>query len=145
MTRDDEHLHLLSIFHYVVAALAGVFSLFPVIHLLVGIGMTAFSLIEPKETFPIAFVGIIFIAFASLWIILGLTFSICLLLSGRYLKRKTHYQYCLVMAGMECIFMPFGTVLGVFTIIYLVKEDVRAMFGGGLSSEKTIATSHDGV
>jgi hypothetical protein len=145
MTRDDEHLHLLGIFHYVVAALAGLFSLFPVVHLLVGIGMTAFSLIEPKETFPIAFVGIIFIVFASLWIIVGLTFSICLLLSGRYLKKKTHYKYCLVMAGIECIFMPFGTVLGVFTIIYLVKEDVKALFSGDFSNEQKLDASHDGV
>jgi hypothetical protein len=34
----------------------------------------------------------------------------------------------MAMAGIECVFMPFGTVLGVFTIIVLVREDVKAMF-----------------
>ena len=33
------------------------------------------------------------------------------------------------MAGIECIFMPVGTVLGVFTIIVLVRNSVKALFG----------------
>ena len=37
-------------------------------------------------------------------------------------------MYCLVMAGIECLFMPFGTVLGVFTIIVLMRESVKEMF-----------------
>ena len=32
MTRDEEHLRILSIFHYVVAGIVALFSLFPVIH-----------------------------------------------------------------------------------------------------------------
>ena len=41
MTQDDEHLRLLSIFHYVLAGLAGVFGLFPIIHLAVGLTLQA--------------------------------------------------------------------------------------------------------
>lgn len=37
-------------------------------------------------------------------------------------------MYCLVMAGIECMFMPFGTVLGVFTIIVLMRESVQKLF-----------------
>ena len=37
--QDEEHLRLLSIFHYVVAGLAGLFALFPPIHLLVGLAL----------------------------------------------------------------------------------------------------------
>ena len=33
------------------------------------------------------------------------------------------------MAGLECIFMPFGTVLGVFTIIVLMRDTVKELFG----------------
>jgi hypothetical protein len=33
------------------------------------------------------------------------------------------------MAGIECMFMPFGTVLGVFTIITLTREPVKQLFG----------------
>jgi len=37
-----------------------------------------------------------------------------------------------VMAGIECLFMPFGTVLGVFTILVLVRESVKPLFGVNL-------------
>ena len=143
-THDEEHLQLLSIFHFVVAIIAGLFSLFPVIHLLVGIGMTAFSFIEPKDTFPIAIVGIIFIVFATLWIAFGLAFTTCVLFTGRFLKMRMHYKYCLVMAGVECIFMPFGTILGVFTIVFLMKENVKNTFNPSVS-DPAVEGSHDGV
>jgi hypothetical protein len=32
------------------------------------------------------------------------------------------------MAGVACLFMPFGTVLGIFTIIVLVRPQVKALF-----------------
>jgi hypothetical protein len=45
----------------------------------------------------------------------------------------------MVMAGVECIFSPFGTVLGIFTIFVLMRESVKQMFGvnqtqGGVSA-----------
>ncbi len=36
--------------------------------------------------------------------------------------------FCLVVAGVECAFMPFGTVLGVFTIAVLMRESVKELF-----------------
>ncbi len=32
------------------------------------------------------------------------------------------------MAGVACMFMPFGTVLGVFTIIVLLRDSVKELF-----------------
>jgi hypothetical protein len=34
----------------------------------------------------------------------------------------------LVMACIECLFIPFGTILGVLTIVVLARESVRALF-----------------
>jgi hypothetical protein len=36
----------------------------------------------------------------------------------------------MVIAALLCMFMPFGTVLGVFTIIVLVRDSVKALFNG---------------
>jgi hypothetical protein len=33
------------------------------------------------------------------------------------------------MAGFACLFMPFGTLLGVFTIIVLQRDSVRRLYG----------------
>lgn len=75
------------------------------------------------------FLGWFFVIFAATWIVCGLTFAICLFLAGRYLDQRRRYLFCLVMAGLACMFMPFGTVLGVFTILVLVRPSVKELFG----------------
>ena len=128
MDRDDQTLQVLAIFHFVVAGFATLVSLFPTVHLLVGIGLLSGFFTDPKDPFPFALVGWIFVIGASFWIVLGLTFASLMVGAGRCLKARRRYQFCLVMAGVACIFMPFGTILGVLTILMLTKETVRAQF-----------------
>lgn len=125
---DDEQLKLLSIFHYVVAGLAGLFSLFPLFHLFFGIVMVRGGFDNPKDTFPVELMGWFFIIFSVCFICAGQAFAWCLFVAGRNLAARRRYTFCLVMAALACIFMPFGTVLGVFTIIVLTKEQVKARF-----------------
>jgi len=126
VTREDEHLRLLSIFHYVLAALAGLFSLFPLIHVTIGALMVSgrFESQTPDERL----FGWMFIAMGSAFMAGGLAFSVCLAVAGRYLSQRRHYMFCLVMAALACMFVPFGTVLGVLTIVTLQKESVRQLF-----------------
>lgn len=128
MSRDDDNLQVLAIFHFVVAGFATLVSLFPTVHLLVGIGLLSGFFTEPKDPFPYALIGWIFVIGASCWIVLGLVFAFLLVRAGRCLKARRRYQFCLVMAGVACIFMPFGTILGVLTIFVLTKESIRAQF-----------------
>ena len=130
MNQDEEHLKLLSIFHYVVAGMAGLFALFPIFHLIMGL-----VLIFASDKFssngsppPPEFVGWLFVIFAIVFISLGWTIAILILTTGRFLARHKHYQFCLVMACIECLFMPFGTILGVFTILVLVRSSVKPLF-----------------
>ncbi len=48
-----------------------------------------------------------------------------------YHGEELHYTYCLVVAALECLFMPFGTILGVFTIVVLMRHPLKALFEGG--------------
>ena len=59
---------------------------------------------------------------------MGLTRAAWAVFSGRCLAGGPRYLYCLVMGGVECIVLPFGAVLGIFTIIVLVKESVQDLF-----------------
>ena len=129
MSQHEEHLRLLSIFHYVVAAFASLFALFPVIHLVIGIAILTGKFADSSGGGEAKWLGGFFVAFASAWILMGLTFAVCLFLAGRDLARRTRYMFCLVMAGLECMFVPFGTVLGVFTIVTLTKDPVKELFG----------------
>ena len=128
MTQDVEHPRLLAIFHHGVSGIACLISFFPAIHLTVGILTVSGAFDEPKEQLPLEIMGRLFIASASLLILGGLTFSVCLFPAGRYLHKRRHYTYCLVMAALECMFMPFGTILGVFTLLVSVKSGVKELF-----------------
>jgi hypothetical protein len=131
MNRDEEHLRLIAIFHYVLAGLMTLFALFPVIHLCMGLfivfGVPHLAT-HPGETSPPAWFGWIFVAAASFFILLGLTMAILIFITARCLSRRKHYRFCFVMACVECALMPFGTVLGVFSITTLNRESVKPLF-----------------
>ena len=130
---DVEHLRLLSIFHYVVGAVTGVFSLLPIMHLVIGVAMVTGRFDGSQEPPPAVF-GWFFIVMALVFIICGLAFAACLVLAGRFLSRREHYLFCFVMAALACIFFPFGTVLGVFTIIVLSRPTVKELFTRSMSA-----------
>ena len=128
-SQDAQHLQLLSIFHYVVAGLAGMFALLPIFHLVIGLMIATESVGGSDQAIGQA-IGWMFVAFASAFILGGLAFAACLAVAGRFLATRSHYTFCLVMAAMACVFVPFGTVLGVFTLIVLVRPSVKAQFEG---------------
>jgi hypothetical protein len=128
MNSDLDHLRLLSIFHYIVGGLAAMFALFPIFHLAIGIGMVAGRFPDPTEQRDMQLFGWLFVAMAAMWILAALTFAMCLILAGRFLVRRAHYTFCFVIAALSCAFMPFGTILGVFTIVVLVRPSVQQLF-----------------
>jgi len=129
MDQDLEHLKILSIFHYVVGGLSALFACLPIIHLVVGIiFITTSSSPGANTNAPPAFIGWIFVCIAGAIILAGWTSAVCVVLAGRFLSRQTHYTFCLVVGAVECLFFPFGTVLGVFTIVVLMRESVKEIF-----------------
>lgn len=127
--QDEDHLKLLSIFHYVVAGLAAVAALFPILHLVIGLAM----LLAPNKfnghPDPMTrFIGVMLVVFAVLFMLAGWTLAVLIYLAGRFLARHRHHTFCVTMAAVQCLFMPFGTVLGVFTIIVLSRPSVKQMF-----------------
>jgi len=135
MNQDLEHLRLLSVFHYVLAAFAGLFSLFPILYLGMGLAVITGHFPDSHSGNPMpAFMGWFFVLFGAAWLVCGLAFAICLWLSGRFLAQHRRYVFCLVMAAISCMFTPFGTVLGVFTIIVLMRPSVRELFEGTAGS-----------
>jgi hypothetical protein len=130
VSQDTEHLELLAIFHYVLAGLAAFLALFAIIYSVIG----GFLLYAAQHTRPgnqeppPAFLGWIFIVFGAVFFLAGITMAICILIAGRCLSRRKCHSFALVIACIECLFVPFGTILGVFTVVALSRESVKALF-----------------
>jgi hypothetical protein len=54
--------------------------------------------------------------------------AICILVGGRSLAKHRHYWFAFAIACGECVFIPFGTILGIFTIVALLRESVKKIF-----------------
>jgi hypothetical protein len=126
---DIRHLDLLSMFHYIVGGITALFSCLPIIHVIVGLSMVSGKLFEESNgSAPPAFIGWIFVIIGTVFIVLGLSIAVCMIVAGKKLKKRKNRVFCMVVAGIECMFMPFGTVLGVFTLIALNKESIQEIF-----------------
>ncbi len=125
MKEDERQLELLSTFHYIVGGLTALFACFPLIHVALGLFMVFGDLNgEP----PPPFMGWLFLVIGGFLVVSGWALAALIIAAGRKLKRRISRTYCLVVAGLECLVMPFGTILGVFTIITLTRDSVKKLF-----------------
>ncbi len=127
--RDAETQRLLSLLHYVLGGILAVFCCFPVIHVVIGIAMVTGNMTQEGRPAPPAEFGYLFIVVGLVGIVMGLLLSGLALVSGRCLAKRKHLLFSQVVAGVLCLFMPFGTVLGVFTLIHLNKDAVKQRYG----------------
>ena len=126
---DEDHLRLLAIFHYVLAALNGFTGCMPCIHISIGIAMLAGAFDnDPKP--PPRELGLLFAGVGGPVTLFLWTLAALKVFAGRSLARHSHYRFCYAVAVIECLQMPWGTVLGVFTILTLSKDSVKALFAG---------------
>ncbi|MES2440759.1 MAG: hypothetical protein V4584_16955 [Verrucomicrobiota bacterium] len=128
--KDDEHLKLLAVFHFVFGGLAILGIGFLVLHYLIlnHVMMNPETWKAPGAHPP---PRQFFQAFVWFYVIMGTAFllgGIANILSGIFLRRKRHRTFSLVVAGIDCIQIPFGTVLGIFTIMVLSRESVRQSY-----------------
>ena len=126
-----EHLRLLAIFHYVVGGLAIVFAFLPLLYAAMGgffVYAARHDTHQSGQEVPPEVLGWIFVGFGFLFFLLGLALASCILLSGRAISRRRRYWFIFVVACVECLFLPFGTILGIFTLIVLSRQTVKALF-----------------
>ena len=56
------------------------------------------------------------------------------LLTARRLRERRSKTFCIVTAGISCFGLPYGTALGVFTLLVLSRPSVQALFSEAASS-----------
>jgi hypothetical protein len=131
LQRDRQHLDTLATFYYILAGLQ-VFSLalIPLYAVYVYVMVCTNAVIPAGSPFPseIGWVieGVLGVAF-----VLSIIWGICLGLTGRDLRLRRRRTFCFVIACLHCIHVPFGTVLGIFTILVLRRPSVKDLFQTG--------------
>ncbi|HEX3656288.1 MAG TPA: hypothetical protein VHV55_10800 [Pirellulales bacterium] len=133
---DANHLNLLAIFHFISAGFALLGMLFLLAHFAIFHAVFSHPEIfnDPKLS-PDGRHGPnpaeIFAVFKWFYLVIG-TWILCSgilnLISGFYLRARKHWTFSVVVAVFNCFYMPIGTVLGVFTIIVLVRDSVRELY-----------------
>lgn len=126
--RDLGHLRLLAVFHFVMAALGALGLLFLIGHYaLMHMVMEAAPQTASNGPSPAEVLAMLRWMY---WVLgaAGLLFAAGNLLSGLYLRRQVHRGFSLVMAAINCVQMPLGTILGVFTLIVLLRDSVRRRY-----------------
>ena len=130
MNQDLEHLKLLSIFHYVMAGFACLIPLLSLIYIGMGVGILtgSFGHSTASSRAGDLFGAYFFIGFGVMFALVGITGVVLNIVAGRSLARHERRTFCTVIAALNCLHMPLGTLLGVFTLIVLSRPSVKALF-----------------
>lgn len=136
MAGDEQHLRTLPVFYYILAGLGLLFGCFGLLY----IGGGAVLAFLPEAAFAsnpdappaevIHALGWMVVAIGALALAVQCAGSVLLVLTGRFIAARRHRMFCLVVAGMTCLWVPLGTALGVYTFVILSRERVIEQFGG---------------
>jgi hypothetical protein len=128
---DADHLRLLAIFQFIFAglgllALGFLFLHYSLLHHFLGnpeLWKHPRGGGPPPEEF--------FAVFKWIYVFLGLliiTGGLLNIISGLCIGRRRLRTFSLVVGGLNCLQIPFGTVLGVFMLVVLLRDSVREAY-----------------
>lgn len=134
---DEEHLRLLSIGYFISAATTALFSLLGLFYAFLGVMIgTTFSKIpgKPGQQPPPPAVGWIFAGIGLTFFVLATAFALAKFYAGSCVKKRKSRTFCLVVAAISCLEVPYGTVLGVFAILALERDSIKRLFVPSLNA-----------
>jgi hypothetical protein len=122
------------VFHYILAGLA-----------VLGIGFLCLHFLIMRNVFanpeffrnlpnarPLPFQNARFFAVLNVFYLFGILLFVAAavlnVLSAVFLGRRQHRTFSYVVAGIDCLQIPFGTALGVCTIIVLSRDSVAELY-----------------
>jgi vacuolar-type H+-ATPase subunit I/STV1 len=130
--QDAEHIRLLVIFHYIWAGLLALCGFFPIIYLALGLAMLGGSIPSSPGTSPeeLRMVGTMFSIIGALGTVIVWAMAALSFFAGKFLSQRRRPTFILVISCIDCLSMPLGTALGVFTILVTQRPSVKALFDG---------------
>lgn len=149
---DDTQLNVLRILHFVWGGLSAVLSCLFLFHIFMGIAMVsgafdpavapgggpttaAATPMAAQQAVP-RWLGWMFIALGSMALLLGWATAVANIISGRAIGRRKWRVFSIVVAAVNCLAMPLGTALGVFTLVVLLRGSVTAQYEEAAAADR---------
>jgi hypothetical protein len=123
-------LRLLSIGYYIQAGIAAFYSILMLGYLgFAGAMLTSIarSTNDNGQNIPPALLSFLSIVLLILLLVAGL-YTVALFLAGLWLRRFRNLLFIQVVAALNCIAIPYGTVLGIFTFMVLQRPSAKHFF-----------------
>ena len=125
---DEDNLRLLRIGYFISAGLTAFASILVLAYTMF------FTVIFTRITkspgdigFPPSMVRVVAL-FGVLFVILVMGFAVLQFVTGQRLKERRSRTFCLVIAAITCLSLPYGTFLGVCTFLVLLRPTVQRSF-----------------
>jgi hypothetical protein len=130
---DEEHLKLLSLGCVVSACISAFYSMFGLLYVFMGLMIgTAVSRLPQNPANPAqappAFVGWILGSIGLAFFLLGIAVTAARFRAAWCVRHRKSRVFCMVVAGIGCLEIPYGTVLGVFSFLVLGRDSVVPLF-----------------
>jgi len=126
---DNEHLNLLSLFHLI----SGIFTLVYSVFMALYFGFITFifnighKLDGANNDFPFEFMNVIMFVFTFV-LLIAIILGIAKIFCSKFIKQKTNRVFCIVISCIECFSFPYGTLLGVLSIMVLNRNSVKEIY-----------------
>jgi len=133
---DQDRLKLLEWAYYLSGGATILFACLPLIHftifLFLGLHPHAFDSVgsgsHQKVETPPAALFLLFAGVIGVIIVLGWIFGVMQIVAARSIRHRRNSLLVKIVAGAECIFFPWGTLIGVLTFIVMERPSVKAVF-----------------
>lgn len=129
---DEEHLRLLGIGYYIAGGLHIAFASIFIFHFVFLVVLSSNPDLFPpgaqgKDAPPEAFFHV-FAWLLGFVILLGWSFGGLTVYAGRCVKRRSRRTFSLVMAALNTLAIPVGTIVGVCGLMVLSRPGVRRLY-----------------
>jgi len=140
-TIDEEHLKLLSIGYLVSAGVAALFSLLGLLYVFFGLlmGITFREAAKKaNQSPPPELIGWIFGIIGLAIFLLLIAMAVLKFRTAQCIGRRRSRGFCMVVAAISCLEIPYGTLLGVFTFLVLGRNSVQRLFEPQTASQEHV-------
>jgi hypothetical protein len=125
---NEDNLRTLVILHRIYGGLQLILACCAMLYLTLLLGLFGLAAASEPNKAPPAIVGGIFAVIWGFALVLIVGFACLNFVAANWIRDRRNWTGLIVISGINCLHIPHGTGLGVFTIVVLNRPDVRQSF-----------------